>query len=247
MKRELSQKLDSIEVEKQMKKRSGQSFEELEERTAALRDSLALLKSDLLNATEKTQQSIKLPARIRSMLPVKYQPKDLFDWFIMIIGVIAVLSGLVLIIGIFRLPLKKKQPLYMPVTKKLPVLPEYPEPLDVTRDKVQRSEKAVNKPESVNAEDVKITRMRTSGNQDPFKDLRRQVIDKPLQRQVPDEGNHIAIDTIEPASAIPGSSNQQIIEAARHGLDIQEISRLYHLSTDQIALILKVAQVQIKK
>jgi DNA-binding NarL/FixJ family response regulator len=52
-----------------------------------------------------------------------------------------------------------------------------------------------------------------------------------------------------------GSSSQdndseherKIIEAARSGMSPQEISKKYHISTDQVSLILKVAGIKLKK
>jgi hypothetical protein len=230
MKRLLTQRLDSIEVEKQIKKRSGQPLEDLEEKTASLRDSLASIKSHLVDPSY--HPAPPTPHRfgsLKSMLPDNFQPKNIFDWIIVIIGAIAIISGFILMIGVFRSSSAKKQQVRPTIreTRSAPVPPAPAFPGPIERASVKGPD--LNDP---------LSRLR----QKISEDTKNNQEDLSIPQNIPPVKAAVRNDQTPEGATI----NEQVINAARQGLDIQEISRRFHLGTDQVALILKVAKIQVR-
>ncbi len=104
----LRQRLDSLAVETQVRKRSGKPIDDLEAAGAALRDSLVAMRSNMPPAGPEPEGTpggsffSSIGAEISSFLEsaVSFKPNGLFDWIIVGTGVVAVLSGLLLFIGI---------------------------------------------------------------------------------------------------------------------------------------------------
>jgi ABC-type transporter Mla subunit MlaD len=98
----LRQRLDSLEVETQVRKRSGKPIDALEAASAQLRDSIVGMRSAL------PPEAVPVPAggdgaffertvsAFASFLDsaFSFKPAGLFDWIIVSTGVVAVLSGL---------------------------------------------------------------------------------------------------------------------------------------------------------
>jgi hypothetical protein len=104
----LRQRIDSLDVETQLRKRSGKPIDDLEAEIAKLRDSVVELRSSSPGegapAAESDGGSLweSAAAAVSSFLDsaISFKPSGLFDWIIVGTGVVAVLSGLLLFIGL---------------------------------------------------------------------------------------------------------------------------------------------------
>ena len=102
----ITQNIDSLDLLKQDLKRKGQAIIEIEQQQDLLRDSLHQLRIKLQTTSEVLP---KTSGKKRTAL-FFLKPANLFDWIIVVTGLIASFSGLMLIIGIFRiLGLKRKR------------------------------------------------------------------------------------------------------------------------------------------
>ena len=121
-KRAFTEKLDSIDLEKQLHKRKGESLEDLEKAARSAQGLVAALKRQSAQIRAARYRSHEdrgkshdgsggnSSSRIQPFQ--KYLPKTFFDWIVDIVGFIAIVSGVVLLIGIFGLiskGLKKKK------------------------------------------------------------------------------------------------------------------------------------------
>lgn len=104
----LRQRLDSLNVEMQLRKRGGKPIDDLEAESAVLRDSIVGLRASPagggLPAESPPGGSVwdRGVAAIASFLDsaLSFKPSGLFDWVIVGTGVVALLSGLLLFIGL---------------------------------------------------------------------------------------------------------------------------------------------------
>jgi len=107
----LRARLDSINVETQVRKRSGLPIDDLEAASAALRDSIVRMRSSAPSGDSDPAGDPSDPggglfssiaSKISSFLEtaVSFKPAGLFDWVIVGTGIVAVLSGLLLFIGL---------------------------------------------------------------------------------------------------------------------------------------------------
>jgi hypothetical protein len=235
-KRLLTEKLDSIDVEKQLRKRRGESLEDLEKAAEVLKDSVAVLKllvpqgSQVSGAMTDsspagTVSGEKTPQWIQ--LFYKFLPKTFFDWMVDIVGFIAIVSGIVLIIGIFGLlskGLKKK--------KKAPPLPK-------TLHEIFPRSYAADAYDRI----PKVPAGSTEENNETIASLRKRIEDAP-EKEPQDDGVLATVDDAADAKSAkePLELKKQVIQAAQDGLDVSEISRRFHLSSDEVSLILRVAR-----
>lgn len=104
----LNEKIDSVNLEKQIFKRKGQSISEQEKISALLRDSLQQIRNKIENKVTESPNLNKSPSFSSSIIP-----QNSFDWIIIVTGIMAVFSGIILISGIvktIRNKPKKKNP-----------------------------------------------------------------------------------------------------------------------------------------
>ena|GEM_PF-1970456 len=113
---ELRQRLDSLEVEKQTLKRMGKPLSELESAASQLRDTLKALRGHTApSSAASSDKSFSLPFALPFSLPSwvsqisSFTPRNAFDWFIVAVGVVALLSGFLLVIGIIYTARAKKR------------------------------------------------------------------------------------------------------------------------------------------
>jgi hypothetical protein len=237
----LSEKLDSVDLEKQLRKRRGESLEDLEKTAESLKDSIAIVKQQLPGISTEAQDSNGKNAGVGERAAgwvrpfQKFLPRTFIDWMVDIIGLIAIISGVVLIIGIFGLlskkfnKKKKEAPLPRPLHEIFP--------RSYAADAYDRIPKVPSGP--TEEKDETITSLRKRMEEAPEKAKR-------------DEGVPPALD--DPADGVPGKARApaadedtrtlkaQVIRAAQQGLDVSEISRRFHLSSDQVSLILRIAR-----
>lgn len=238
---QLISKNDSIDLIKQTFKRKGLPLTELEEKQRVIRDSLKMLNLQIQN-TKIAQKNSTMSDLIRLL---SNKPDTIFDWIIIVVGIIAVISGVFLISGIFSLfSSKKKTSKSKKSSKKISEPP--PKKPAVAPQPVPSSKQSIDE-----------LRALAGNTSDTVNQLRRQLknTDTTISRaetinhtknQSPQEEMPPALfsDSIDQDDM---QTQQKIIDAARNGLKPHDISRKYHMSTDQVLLILKVAGVKQKK
>lgn len=229
----LSARLDSIEMEKQTRKRKGEPLGDLEEECGRIHDSIAALRVEILETDESILQRRKAAGKesfIAPFLKPFFKPAHVFDWIIIVVGFIALLSGIVLIIGlittVFRRSKRKLKPSVRPQPKKF-----HSEKLPQGSPKVPPSDSYI----TADKDDRGIDTLRRRMQKD-IEDIQRfNTDDSPFATR---DDEHEAQTERENKDTV----REQIIRAAREGLDVQEISRRYHISSDQVSLILRVAK-----
>jgi len=107
----LRSRLDSLAVETQVRKRAGLPIDDLETASAAVRDSIVRMRSSAPSEGSEPSETpsgfggqllSSIISKVSSFLEstLSFKPAGLFDWIIVATGIVAVLSGLLLFIGI---------------------------------------------------------------------------------------------------------------------------------------------------
>jgi predicted DNA binding CopG/RHH family protein len=224
----LLQKLDSLDMEKQSRKRLGQSIEDLEKVSTAIKDSISGLKKQIGTISPQTQPSPpkNTPETKLSFLKdyAQYIPRNTFDWIVVAVGFTAIIAGMILCIGLIGMLFKKR-----PRASKTP-LP----PLGDIFSRTERQKPAIfaaqaREPKAdQNDQAVEALRQKISEqNIDDFRVAAHQEMETGKSAQIPSSAQDL---------------KALIIEAARHGEDLRAISKKYHVGVDQVALMLRVAR-----
>lgn len=230
---------DSIDLLKQTFKRKGLPLNELEEKQVVIRDSLKVLNLQIQNTkiTPRTTTFLDLVQLISK------KPDTIFDWIIIVVGLIAVISGFFLITGIFSMFSSKKKPVKnkKPAKKNSDTPPKKPAPAPAPHIATEQR-KAIDE-----------LRALAGNSSDSVKQLRRQLKNFDSTSDRPEPVNQLPPEEMPPAVFSDSidqndmQTQEKIIESAKNGMKPHDISRKYHMSTDQVLLILKVAGVKQKK
>lgn len=248
-------RLDSLELAKQDLKRLGKDISELDRSTTVIRDSLSALRSVIAaqplrpEAAPKTRVETTTPERSVS-LPggrgVIALPQNPLDWLIVGIGGVAILSGIVLLVGLVqswvggagarkrreRAPTaseKKAQnriaplpgaPRAVPPVKTGPAEAVHPRPVPETE-----AMEALRK--RMGQDDAAARSVREARPPGATPRVRNEVSPARSRSTAPTTG---------------GDMKDAVLAAAREGLSPQDISRKFQLSTDQVTLLLRVTQ-----
>ncbi len=232
----LIQRLDSIDLEKQLRKRKGEAMTDLEKVAETIKDSVAVLKKQMPKSNAvaginpQMHASERQPFDVQAFLQ-KIRPKSMFDWMVIVIGFIAVVSGMVLLVGIFGLLTKGLR------KKKKPALP--PKTLQEIFPRSYASEAygKIPKVQSGHAEE----------KEGAMEVLRKRIEKTPI-RQTSEPRLEPVLETVHDAIEEPLTSQdnddmkQRVMAAAREGCDVLEISRRLHISADQVSLILRMSK-----
>jgi hypothetical protein len=238
----LTEKLDSLELEKQIRKRSGQPLEDLDKAAEQVKDSLVASRRQIASGEESGQQTVEAApdTLLSSPQPAwrRFVPKNMFDWIVVAVGIVAIISGVVLVVGLVGLFLrrarKKKKPAPplhemfaagagSPSQSAIPKVPtgtteSKDDGLDQIRQRIRKSQNST------------ATGGGLSG--------RENSLPAPELPDANRGGASFADDT----GHDPAETKNRVIAAAREGLDVQEISRRFHLSVDQVSLILRISR-----
>jgi hypothetical protein len=221
----LGEKIDSLEVEKQAQKRNGSPLTELEEKTAAFRDSIKTIRIGLRQGAVSGDAGAVVPEKkpsvwgyFKKLLP---GPENrLIDRILLAAGAITIVVGLFFLIVLFALKSRrKKQTVAKNQTRKAAA--QY--------EKVQRKE--VEAPPSAFPDSFKNTASESAALASliPPPASATPVRTKPQQRRPENPGDDL---------------KNLVLKGNADGLDEKEISRRYHLSIDQVRLMLKMAKKQ---
>ncbi|MDO5576663.1 MAG: hypothetical protein Q4F84_06245 [Fibrobacter sp.] len=221
----LNEKIDSLNLEKQIFKRNGKSIIEHESAIANLRDSLHRIQNQIQKAVIKAPTTNKTP-KVSSILPRNY-----FDWIIVITGVMAIISGFVLILGIIKNVKNKPSRNYSKrpqtitqqnsdSTPQAPVQPPLPQ------EKPPSVEKAFpfNKPPELKKPSAFEI---SEGFIQPLQTKTRPTAQK-----------------WEKPSLNSPEIEKLVLQAHNDGMSVSEISRKFQLGSDYVSLLLKVAKKQ---
>ncbi|MBD3390690.1 MAG: hypothetical protein GF418_01565 [Chitinivibrionales bacterium] len=221
----LSLRLDSLEMLKQERKAAGESLVDLERAAAALRDSIESLRSRVENLSAKGV----LPAPERpagrsfgvAALARRLKGRSVFDWVILAVGIVAVVAGVVLVVGLVRTVFGGKR------TRRRP-----PGPSERPRRRVPPAGGASA---STRGADI---------DKEGIESLRRRVAEDARRER---EAEHLSPGGLSGTGGGADAGNgdtlrDRILNAANQGLDVAQISRRFHISVDQVALILRVAR-----
>ncbi|GBU22042.1 hypothetical protein R80B4_01945 [Fibrobacteres bacterium R8-0-B4] len=285
----LRQRLDSLEVETQVRKRSGKPIDDLEAAGAALRDSLVAMRSNMPPAGPEPEGTpggsffSSIGAEISSFLEsaVSFKPNGLFDWIIVGTGVVAVLSGLLLFIGILAGGRKGKKKVAAPNEPKrinlaaapadtLPILPDAAQPKPVSGSTynikgLPETAAQIPPPPVPPALEELFGNLRNIATQQSQPQPPQSAPPAPTAFQPPPPPPPpaplqppsapmplIAAATDQPPSTrtkganipqmgSPGFSDS-VAADAESGMSDVEISRKYHIPTDQVRLMLRMKQ-----
>jgi hypothetical protein len=224
----LSEKIDSIEVEKQVQKRNGLPLSELDTKTANLRDSIQAIRLEL---GQRSAPQTVLVSRQKELFRERLKkflsgPKNkVFDRILLYAGVIATLTGCFFIFLLLALKSRRRNKTGpQNQTKRMSAIYE----------EVQR----------------KITAAQQIAYPDSFTPsaLEPAAPASAIPPSVPPLAPEAASGTQErlPASTHHSDSDLKnlVLNAGKKGLDAKEISRRYQIGIDQVALILKMAKKQ---
>lgn len=225
--RHLGDKIDSLEVEKQVKKRNGLPLAELEAKTADFRDSMRTIRLELGQG----------PAPLAAVAPEKKEPlqhylikflpgpkNKLYDRILLVAGAITIFTGLFFLFILLALKSRrKKQTASQNQTKR--VAAQYEE----VQRKVAASQSAY--PDSFTNTPSESAALASAIP--PSAPLFPAATAPATQPRIP------AV-----TRSSEGDLKNLVLEASNQGLDAKEISKRYHVSIDQVALILKMAKKQ---
>jgi len=225
-KQALIQKLDSIDLEKQFRKRKGEPMADLEKAAESIKDSVAIIKTQIprpgFSAGSKAMPDTvaKSPVAAQGLL-LKILPKSMFDWMIAVVGFIAIVSGAVLFVGIFGMLTKG--------FKKKKVAPKQPKTLQEIFPRSYASEAYAKMPKVQNGHAEE-------------KEGAMQVLRKRIERTETTRHSDGPVLATEEAAADGGDVDDvknRVMAAAKDGCDVLEISRRFQMSADQVSLILR--------
>lgn len=220
--RQWNEKIDSLEVEKQAKKRNGLPLAELETETARLRDSIKSIRTEL--GPETVPHSTAVPQEIKSI--PEYLKKlasstenKMVDRILLFAGAIAIITGLFFLFLLLALKSRrKKQPRNQ--TKKIAARYE----------EVQRKVAAA---QSVYPDSFSNTPSESAALASAIPPVSPPPLASPVSptRRMP-------------VGALPSDHDLEglVLKAGSEGMDAKEISRRYHISVDQVVLMLKMAK-----
>lgn len=227
VKRDLSARLDSLEMEKQARKRRGESIGDLELESKSVRDLIAQTRQRIAEETQADPgQSPAGGKHSVPGVPISWIPASLFDWIILVVGGIAALAGIVLVVGLLRSLVRRMGGRSRPAGPRVKAAP--------ARRSVGRSERgtlAGGADSETPQREIELLRQRVRSDVERLQRFNDRE-ESPLSRL--DHG-------VEPSSEEGAAEKRAVVaRAAREGMGVQEISRKFHMSVDQVSLILRV-------
>jgi hypothetical protein len=246
----LLEQLDSIDMEKQIRKRKGLSLEELETKSLLIKDSIASLKKDFHPADEKPKASEEARDHHRKLFPSGRHllPDNGFDWIVFVFAVIALIAGAILCIGLFSM-------IWKTITrKKKTPLKTMRENLSLRDERANGGKTALQKSEpepeiTENALDALKKRMSSTSTDAPSPAGLPSASPEPANSLLGSSKilhHETAIsqkESSQPSGAHEARASgikEAIIKASSEGASVVEISKRFHVSADQVSLILRV-------
>lgn len=220
---QLLRQIDSLDLEKQNKKRTGKDIDEIEQQQRILVDSLKKTRI-LLESKNFFHEKETTP------FSSFFNPSSLFDWIILVTSIIALVSLIIFIFSFLSTATKrmhkKQNTKKITINKKHPAKNEAKEHTYSLNEELELLEQLRRK--------IKIDNNATTSTS--IKPPTRICNTLPVQIQ-----NESTSDTNT------SDLQKEIIEAFQNGSEVPDLSRKFHLSTDHISLILKMNEAALKK
>jgi len=243
-KRFFSERIDSLDVEKQIRKRKGMSIEELEAEAEMLKDSLAAIKAQILSSPKsnyETKNKFNNKEKNELIEKIKniklFQIQGLIDWIIIIVGILAALFGAVFLWGLFGIIIKKKKRQIKPMHN---IFYQQQELDNFNAIPKVQQPKTEEKDERLEQIRKRIEKKSISESQNKYE---MDAEEKKEQNSTYLKKNEYIKSNIysKEAKEVEKSENQKemVLRAYREGQSISDISRKYHLSLDEVNLILR--------
>jgi glucan-binding YG repeat protein len=243
-KRFFSERIDSLDVEKQIRKRKGMSIEELEAEAEMLKDSLAAIKAQILSSPKsnyETKNKFNNKEKNELIEKIKniklFQIQGLIDWIIIIVGILAALFGAVFLWGLFGIIIKKKKRQIKPMHN---IFYQQQELDNFNAIPKVQQPKTEEKDERLEQIRKRIEKKSISESQNKYEmdaEEKKEQNSTYLKKNEYIKSNIYSKETKE----VEKSENQKemVLRAYREGQSISDISRKYHLSLDEVNLILR--------
>ena len=243
-KRFFSERIDSLDVEKQIRKRKGMSIEELEAEAEMLKDSLAAIKAQILSSPKsnyETKNKFNNKEKNELIEKIKniklFQIQGLIDWIIIIVGILAALFGAAFLWGLFGIIIKKKKRQIKPMHN---IFYQQQELDNFNAIPKVQQPKTEEKDERLEQIRKRIEKKSISESQNKYE---MDAEEKKEQNSTYLKKNEYIKSNIysKEAKEVEKSDNQKemVLRAYREGQSISDISRKYHLSLDEVNLILR--------
>lgn len=235
----ISNTIDSLDIEKQLRKRSGENFEDIESQQQVLIDSLNVMKSEIQNNAGKTVVQNKTgqpfpPFRID--LPV--HPGSFFDWLILVSSAVAALSFLILLFVVWR-AIRNKSIKYGDKEQGQP------------KHKATYASKAYSTGHLPQLKDAALPNGNTAPSMDRINQIRLKIKETSdfYDKAEPRPSTQILKAQLSDIQEQrPGEDlGALVFDAYNNGTQIHEISKKFQLSEDHVSLLLKMRGVNLKK
>lgn len=226
--------IDSLEIEQQMLKRKGESFQNLQSRCDSLKDSVAAIKTIL------GEGSIAGKPKVVSAIPLKsaphnspvwknYLPKSTLDWAILVVAILATVAGVALLIGLF-ITMKSRKKRSAAKAKSVTGTHEFYPNLQYANRESAPSASSIAPAQSADLSMLSALRQKVAEATHHYTDL-----DKRPRITSPDSVS-------SSQSANSSDLHIRIRELSASGMESAEIARQLHVSFDQIQLILRLSK-----
>lgn len=212
-KKQLSQSLDSLDLIKQNNKRYGKSITEIELKQEKIIDSLTFIKKKI--QSDHSSENKLLNAQ--NKIPLFFKPLTTSDWLFIVSGIIVLFLGILLLFRLLKRILFREHKNNKIISLKNKSITHDKSLLKDTSDTIDSNIGLLEKLQTI-----------------PYSPPSHTTNNKPEMPLAKEETLNI----------LPGfkpSLENNIIKAASDGMDIQEISRTFHLSSDHVALIIKMS------
>jgi hypothetical protein len=235
-KRTLSARLDSIELEKQSRRRLGNDLGDLEAESRRVKDSIDLLRQEIAAIPKTALSSLRRQSpqthRLAAASLDWLVPKNLFDWVIVFVGGIAVISGLFLLIGLVRSLIRKPKPPRRTPSSQTSQASSPPFRQPPPRMQPPRDASVIANDADIENDAIDSLRKRIGADSGPKLRI-KHPLDTPRRAEGPNR-------PADGGAGKDGGLRQAILQASLAGDDAHEIARKFQVSLDQVKLILRV-------
>ncbi len=216
----LSRVLDSLQLEKQLRKREGRPIDRLDARTAALRDSIEAVRRRLaaLDAIRDHGESGAEGSVSSSFL--SWRHGTAFDWVIIAVAAMAAGSGILLFFGILASQRQAK----------------YRRKKTAPRSAPRPNGEEVHEKKPVSAIENEYVSTLSADSEE---------VDSIRQRIARDTGRFTAVSEQSrsdiPSTSSPQTTRARIVACLRQGKSVQQTARELQVSVDQVNLVSRIA------
>jgi hypothetical protein len=244
----LLEQIDSLDMEKQARKRKGLPLEDLETKSVLLKDSVATLKKNIRIEGGKTKAAAPRERPGAHQFGAnRFLPSNAFDWVVFVFALIALIAGAILCVGLVSMAWKTIG------MKKKPPLKTMRESLSLRDERVIRENAAPPAPGRPSSELPKGALDALKKRMHAAPEAASAPGGAPFASPTPPRTSAAGADpgdvparpdgspSPSPEEPRPSGTAAAIVKAASEGADVMEISKRFHVGVDQVMLILRVS------